>query len=143
MTRHSIHTRWIFRTTLALALVFGPFTAACEPTQVTCLVDMSPQRLGIIVHDGKVSGMVTVGCNAPVTRIDVSANLTRDRGNGVFHEVAARDFDTVEPDGNYVLSAPCIPGRWRFSYSVLVTAAGESKRAFDTSDVTEVHPDDC
>jgi hypothetical protein len=146
LARHSIHTRWTSRTTLALALALGTLPAAgCEiaPSQATCIVAMSPEKLGIIVHDGKVSGMVTVSCDRPVTRIHVSANVRRDKGGGNYVTVGSADYTEPSTDGNYVVTAPCIPGRWRFGYSVVVSANGETKDAIDTSDVTEVHPSDC
>jgi hypothetical protein len=129
----------------ALALAASPLLAGCEiaPSQTVCQVAMSPESLGIVITGGKVSGIVTVACDQPVTSINVSARLVRDPGSGSLIVMGERDFHQVEPDGNYEVTAPCVPGRWRFSYSVSVTANGENKKAFDTSDVTEVHPSDC
>ncbi|HTJ70251.1 MAG TPA: hypothetical protein VL551_22125 [Actinospica sp.] len=147
MTLTRIHGLWIPRILLAACLAVGSMTAlaGCEiaPSQAVCQVSMNPSDLGIIVHDGKVSGMVTVACDQPVTSIHVSINVSRDRGNSEFIPVNHTDFFEPSTDGNYVVAAPCIPGRWRFGYAVTVTANGETKRALATSDVTEVHPDDC
>ena len=147
MIPNRIHRLWILRILLApcLALTGAGTLTACEiaPSQAVCQVSMNPVGLGIIVHDGKVSGMVTVACDQPVTSVHVSINVSRDRGNSDFIPVNHADFFKPSTDGNYVVAAPCIPGRWRFGYSVVVTANGETKRALATSDVTEVHPDDC
>ena len=147
MIPNLIHRLWIPRILLAACLVLtGAATlTACEiaPSQAVCQLSMSPVDLGIIVHDGKVSGMLTIACDQPPTSLHVSVTVSRDRGNGDFTPINGADFDQPSSDGNYVVNAPCIPGRWRFSYSVVITANGETKYPSGVSDVTEVHPDDC
>ncbi len=137
---------WIIRILLSFALPLATISAlaGCEiaPADATCQVAMSPVDLGIIVHDGRVSGMLTIACDEPPSSLHDSITLSRER-NGVFNPVNGEDFDKASTDGNYVVTAPCIPGRWRFSYSVVITANGETKYPSAVSDATEVQPDDC
>ena len=134
----------ILALTLTLTAASTTLTACTlAPTDTVCQVTMTPENLGIVVTGGSVSGIVTVACNAPISSIHVYADLTRDRGNGVFTSMGSHGYYQVEPDGNYEATAPCVPGRWRFSYSVSVTANGESKLTSAVSDPTEVEPDDC